>query len=237
MGITFEASTLNTHAQNGRAERFKRIIIKKARAKKLSVNLTNKLWRKIVAIITYLYNCTLQALINQKSPYKAFYTYIYDKKKVSEPCKSLLYLLKAYEWKCYVLIKSKSDPQYQSKRQKHNTKAHIGFLMGYESINIYRVQIPYKKKVTSVKNITFDKDKLWDGKRIQISIDNIKKLNKAIEMVELPQSEEIEDLQLREDPEVESSLITRQTNHKVENLEADLPKIDKQVEDKDLKQF
>ena len=44
--------------------------------------------------------------------------------------------------KAYVLIKSKCDPQYQHKHRKLDIEAHIGFFVGYESTNIYRVWIP-----------------------------------------------------------------------------------------------
>lgn len=54
---------------------------------------------------------------------------------------------------CYVLIKSKGDPQFQNKRRKLDAKAHIGFLVGYESTNIYRVWISHKKKVVSVRDV------------------------------------------------------------------------------------
>lgn len=83
----------------------------------------------------------------------------------------------------------------------------------------------------------FNKNECWDGERIRISVDDIKKLDEVIGIVEVPQSEEIEDLQLGEDPNVKSSLITHQANHKAENLEADPYKIDKQVEDEDLEWF
>lgn len=234
VGITFEACAPDTHAQNGGAERFGRLIMEKARAMRLSANLPHKLWREIVAAATYLYNRTPRASINWKSPYEAFHTYVYDKEEVSGPRKPLLHHLKAYGCKCYVLIKSKGDPQYLSKRRKLDAKAHIGFLVGYESTNIYRVWVPHKKKVISVRDVMFDEDECWDGKRIRISVDDIKELDEAIEIVEVPQSEEMEDLQLGEDPEVESSSITRQADHEAENLEADPHEIDKQVEDEDL---
>lgn len=59
-------------------------------------------------------------------------------------------------------------------------------------------------------------------------------ISNNIKIVEVFQLEEIEDLQLREDPEAELSSIIRQADYKAENLEADPHEIDKQVKYKDL---
>ncbi len=54
--ISFELFALDTHAQNGAAKRFVRLIMEKKRAMHLSANLAYKLWREIVSTGTYLYN-------------------------------------------------------------------------------------------------------------------------------------------------------------------------------------
>ena len=107
VGITFEPCAPNTHAQNGGAEMFGRLIMEKARAMRLSANLPHKLWREIVAAATYLYNRTPRVSLDWKSPYEAFYTYVWDKEEVSGPQKPQLHHLRAYGCKCYVLIKPK----------------------------------------------------------------------------------------------------------------------------------
>ena len=83
MGISFEPCAPDTHAQNGSAERFGRLIMEKARAMRLSTNLPHKLWREIIAAATYLYNRTPRASNNWKSPYELFHTYVFDKEEVS----------------------------------------------------------------------------------------------------------------------------------------------------------
>lgn len=50
--------------------------------------------------------------------------------------------------------------RYRHKLCKLDFKSHIGFLVGYESTNIYRVWVPYKKKVVSVQDVIFDEDKV-----------------------------------------------------------------------------
>lgn len=63
--------------------------------------------------------------------FKAFYTYIFEKKEVSSLCKSCFYYLKIYGYKAYMFIKSKSDTQYQYKCQKLDAKAYIDFMVSY----------------------------------------------------------------------------------------------------------
>lgn len=90
--------------------------------------------------------------------------------------------------------------RYRHKLCKLDFKSHIGFLVGYESTNIYRVWVPYKKKIVSVQDVIFDEDKVWDGEPIQYNTDKIKRLDNAIEIVQMPEVE-TEDIQLGEDLE------------------------------------
>ena len=53
--------------------------------------------------------------------------------------KPIFYHLKAYVYEVYVFIKSKGDPDKSEKLQKLVPKIYIGYLVGYESINIYKV--------------------------------------------------------------------------------------------------
>ena len=140
---------------------------------RLSAKLPHKLWREIIGTASYLYNRTLRASNDWKSPYEAFHTFVFDQKSVSGPRKPQLHHLKAYGCKVYVLIKSKDDADRPSKRQKLDAKVHIGFLVGYESTNIYRIWIPHKRKVISARDVIFNEDEVWDQKPIRLSPDEI----------------------------------------------------------------
>ena len=54
--ISLELCAPDTHAQNGGAERFGRLIVEKAQAMRLSANLPHKLWREIIGTAGYFYN-------------------------------------------------------------------------------------------------------------------------------------------------------------------------------------
>ncbi len=156
----FEPFLLNIHAQNRSAERFGQLIIKKVRAMCLSANLPNKLWREIVSTSTYLYTPTQRASNYWKSLYESFHSYVSDKEELSVPQKLLLHHFGAFIYRAYVPIKSKKNPKYRQKSRKLDAKAHISFLVGYESTNIYRIWVPNKKRVALVRDVIFNEDKV-----------------------------------------------------------------------------
>jgi hypothetical protein len=198
-GITFERCAPDTHDQNGIAESMGRIIMAKARAMRLSGRLPHALWREIVSTAIYLYNRTPRYSLGWKSPYEAFHDHVMTSQGVTGPRKPILHHLKAYGCKCYTLIKSTGDPDYPVKLQKLAPRAHIGYLVGYESTNIYRVWIPHKKKVISTRDVIFNEEQFFDGKPMRLTNELMTALDEAIESVELPPETNQEDIQLRPD--------------------------------------
>ena len=115
-----------------------------------------------------------------------FHSYVFDKEEVFDPWKSLRHHLRGFGSKVYVLIKSKKDLQYRQKHRKLDAKAHIGFLVGYKSTNIYRIWVPHKKRVVSVRDVIFNEDEVWDGMPLQRTDDKIKEMDEAIQVIQLP---------------------------------------------------
>jgi hypothetical protein len=143
--------------------------MEKARAMRLSGRLPHALWRDIVAAATYLYNRTPRYYLGWKSPYEASNEHVMASQGVAERRKPILYHLKSYGCKCYVQTKSKGDPDFSGKLQKLYPKAHIGFLVGYESINISHTWIPHKKKVISARDVIFDEGEFFGGKSTRLT--------------------------------------------------------------------
>ncbi len=71
-----------------------------------------------------------------------------------------------------------------------------------------------------MREVIFNKDEVWDDIPLQRIADKIEELDEAIQVIELPRADELEDVQLSEDLEVESE-ITRQSDHEGEDLDAD----------------
>jgi hypothetical protein len=48
------------------------------------------------------------------------------------------------------------------KKQKLRSRAQIGYLLGYNSSNIFRIWIPQEHKVIATRDVTFDESKKYD---------------------------------------------------------------------------
>jgi len=53
----------------------------------------------------------------------------------------------------------------KNRLKKLDPQAEIGYLVGYDSTNIYRIWIPHTGKVISTRDVIFDETKFFDGKR------------------------------------------------------------------------
>ena len=73
--------------------------------------------------------------------------------------------------------------------------------------------------MVSIRDVIFNKDKVWDGVPLQCTADEIKELDEAIQVMELPQADELEEIQLSEDLGIESE-IKRQKYHEADDLDA-----------------
>jgi len=191
-GISLELSAPNTQAQNGIAERSGGVIHEKARAMRISANLPHDLWPEIVNCAVYLRDRTPRESNGWKSPYEKFFTYINGRKS-----KPLLAHLKAYGCRAYAMT---SDAQLKKNRKnKLDPRAHIGYLVGYNSTNIYRIWIPHTGKVISTRDVIFDENTYFDGKRTDLTAELIAELDTLIEKIELPDSQAINQAILEED--------------------------------------
>lgn len=70
------------------------------------------------------------------------------------------------------------------------------------------------KKVVLVRDLIFNEDEVLEGMLLQCTDNKIKELDEAIQVIELPKADELEDIELSEDLEFKSE-ITRQTDHEV----------------------
>lgn len=203
-GVTLEPSAPHTHEQNGGAEVMGRIIMARARAMRLSAKLPHDLWREIVEAAVYLYNRTPQKSSESpedpkrqwRSPYEMFSEFVMKEHKLNGPRQPIISHLRAYGCKSFILIK---NPLQKKRLEKLAPKAHIGFLVGYQSTNIYRIWIPYRKQIISARDVIFDERTFFDGQRIQIPQDVAQSMDELVELVKLPENRSVIDLD--EEPE------------------------------------
>jgi hypothetical protein len=122
-GIKVEITALDTPAQNGGAERAGRIIIIKARTMRIAAQLPANLWPETVKASGYISNRTPVKKLNWKTPFELVKNY-----------KPRLGHLHVFRCKAYSLKQPKELP----KKAKLDPRAHIGYLVGYDSTNIMK---------------------------------------------------------------------------------------------------
>jgi len=189
MSIRIEPSAPDTQAQNGGAERSGGVIKEKARAIRLDANLPWDLWPEITRAAVYLYNRTPNYPNKWKTPYEIFFTRAAAMNGiVTGPRKPNQAHLRAYGCKAYAM--TDDTHRGKSRLQRLDPKAWIGYLVGYQSTNIYRIWIPTMAKVISTRDVVFDEGTVFDGKEVDL-MDNLmhstlEEIKTWIKTIELP---------------------------------------------------
>jgi len=76
------------------------------------------------------------------------------------------------------------DAQLKKKRlSKLDPRAHISYLIGYNSTNIYRIWIPYKGIVISTRDVIFNEKTFFNGKQMDILKDLHAELDTLIKKI------------------------------------------------------
>ena len=57
----------------------------------------------------------------------------------------------------------------------------------------------HKKRVVSVRDVIFNKDKVWNDMPFEHMANKIKELDKTIQVIELPQPDKLENIQFSKD--------------------------------------
>lgn len=169
-GLRVEPSAPYTQSQNGGAERSGGVIKEKSNAMRSGAKLPAYLMREIVRTAVYLYNRTPKWLYNWKSPYERFYTFLaYRDGVVAKERKPKQAHLRVYGCKAYVM--SPEAHKKQDRLQRFNPKAWIGYLVGYNSTNIYRIWNPLKNRVITARDVMFNEKETLSGDIQQVKDD------------------------------------------------------------------
>ena len=104
----------------------------------MAANLPHDLWPEIVSTAAYILNRTPISKTGM-TPFERLYG--------SKPS---IFHIKPYGCRAYPLIHN------LPKLPKLEPRAHIGYLVGYDSRNIYRIWVPSKNKIIRIRDVTFD---------------------------------------------------------------------------------
>jgi hypothetical protein len=162
LSIKVEPSPPYTQALNGGAERSGGVVKDKARSMRASSKLPSALWKEIVRTAVYLLNRTPRWQYHWKTPYDRFHTYVSHRNGVSvEHRKPNQAHLRVYGCKAYAMT---TDTLKKANRlQRFNPKAWIGYLVGYNSTNVYRIWNPVLNKVIVTRDVIFNEQETFNG--------------------------------------------------------------------------
>jgi hypothetical protein len=117
---------------------------------------------------------------------------------VPNPKPNIAYL-RIYSCRAYPLIHK------IPKKQKLRLRAQIGYLVGYDSSNIFRIWIPQDKKVIETRDVTFDESKKYDPDNLRPPL--LERVEEPLQTIEFP------DLELARGRNQRMKSLTRRLSH------------------------
>lgn len=145
--ITWRPAAPHTPAQDP-AERSGGLLITMARCLAIQGNLPENLWPELVNTAAYLLNrCPVKAL-GYRTPFEA-----------ATGKKPLISHLVKIGSRAYPLKTGDAAP---GRTDKLHARSHIGYLVGFDSTNIYRVWIPSLNKIVRTRDVIFDEDQRYN---------------------------------------------------------------------------
>jgi len=141
---------------------------------RIEANLPANLWPEIVKAAGYTANRTLVRKLGWKTPFEAV------KKQKPRFAHMHVYGCRAYSLDHHIPRKKKLEP-----------RAHIGYLVGYDSTNIYRIWIPSRNKVIRTRDVTMNDNLLYHPSDLDIGAVLREQADQLIETLDIPEIEEL----------------------------------------------
>lgn len=166
-GIIIERSAPYTPAQNGSAERAGGVLFEKARALRAQSGFPESLWPEIIQATTYLLNRTPRKRLGWRAPESALNQWLNQHRAADRPADPLISHIRKYGCRAYPL--TTDALRHSNRSDKTAPRAHIGYLCGYESTNIFRIWIPVLDTVICTRDVTFNEQVMYDPRSEDLS--------------------------------------------------------------------
>jgi hypothetical protein len=153
-GILPERTAPDTSDQNGPSERSGGVILGKARRLRIDAQLPEDLWPEFIRTAVYLMNRSPTRVLGWQTPIEKLGQLL----GIGNP-RPNLFQIRIYGCRSYARILN------LPKKRKVAARAMIGYLVGYEGTNIFRIWIPQKRKVIRTRDVTFNEEKLYDPRQ------------------------------------------------------------------------
>ncbi|KAJ5143087.1 uncharacterized protein N7515_001874 [Penicillium bovifimosum] len=156
-GINFETAPSHQPEQNGYAERYGALITSMARQLTEDAGLPHSLWHEASMAAIYIQNRIPHHALDWKSPSEVLASHLGEKAPHWLQLKPDLSNLRVYG--CKAFVRTHNIPRLA----KLAPRAEIGYLVGYEASNIWRIWIPAKKRIIRARDVEFDETKFYKG--------------------------------------------------------------------------
>ena len=135
----------------------------KACAIHIKAKLPENLWPETVWTAGYLANRSPSKSLNWTTPYEKLHSARSDLTHLKVfGCCAYLFILKVFGCCAYLFILK----EHCLRMEKLEPWAHIGYLVGYNSTNIYHIWIPSTGIVIAVQDVTFDESTQYDTNNV-----------------------------------------------------------------------
>ncbi|QSS48815.1 hypothetical protein I7I53_08940 [Histoplasma capsulatum var. duboisii H88] len=153
LDLDIEYSSEYIHEQNGAAEWVGAIITSTARTLRIESLLPQSLFPEIAITAVYLLNRTSIKILEWKSPLRALEDYLHIE---HHSCAHL------HAYGCRAYAKIPNEILNRNRSQKLNPRAHIEYLVGYDSTNIFQIWIPHLDRVIRARDVIFDENRKYN---------------------------------------------------------------------------
>ena len=152
--IDWNWTVKNTSEQNEISKRYEGLLTEKTKCICFHAKFSENLYPECYLIAVYLMNRTSNKSLKWTSPLMAL------QKHFDQSIKHKITHLKIYECKAYPVLKEKNK---SFKNHKMKPRTFIGYLIKYDSFNIFRVWNLEKSTVNGYKNVIFNENELFDS--------------------------------------------------------------------------
>jgi hypothetical protein len=208
--IKIEECAPRTQQQNGSGERSGGMVKEKTRLLAIDSNLPKQLWPELVRTAVYLLNRTPKAKLGWKTPYQSFFSTIPTANPETKAQPRVSHL-KTIGCKAFVMNKT-AQLKTQRLKSRLDPKAWIGYLVGYNSQNIFRVWNPVTNSVYITRDVIFNEKESFDPNearmRETIGEQTLEEIQERLQSI--LQSQQID--QVIEPTQQEDELETEETN-------------------------
>ena len=147
---------------------------------RIDAKLPENLWPEPIMAAVYLMNLTPIKRLDWKSPIEMLHTAL-NLVKLPPDVRHLC----VYGCRVYALVRN------LPRTRKLAPRAHIGYLVGYESSNISCVWVPHLKKIIVTHNVTFNETRQYNLIETDLTMLLWEEIEQIVEIIKLPSSDHV----------------------------------------------